>query len=197
VQWPCNGRSPDGTERLYTDGVFRTSAAQCETFGHDLDTGAVVTADEYRARDPAGKAFLKPAAWEPPKEVPDDDYPLMLTTGRVLFQFHTRTKTARVPALQDAAPHPELEISEPDARRLGLADGERVDVESRRGRVEARLRIADVLPGHVFLPFHYGSWDRPGVPRAANELTLTTWDPVSKQPSFKYAAVRVRRARSR
>jgi anaerobic selenocysteine-containing dehydrogenase len=197
VQWPCNGRSPEGTERLYADGVFRTSAAQCETYGHDLETGATVTPDEYRARDPAGKAHLKAAHWEPPREQPDDDYPLLLTTGRVLVHFHTRTKTARAPQLQQAAPEPSLELAQADARRLGLADGERVEVESRRGRVEARVRIADILPGHAFLPFHYGYWDRPGVPRAANELTLTTWDPVSKQPSFKYAAVRVRRARSR
>ena len=67
-----------------------------------------------------------------------------------------------------------------------------VEVESRRGTVRAPARVGDILPGHLFLPFHYGYWDEPGDGhrRAANELTLTAWDPVSKQPHFKYAAAR-------
>jgi anaerobic selenocysteine-containing dehydrogenase len=68
-----------------------------------------------------------------------------------------------------------------------------VEVESRRGKLRARARVGDIEPGCVFAPFHYGYWDDDGRPRAANELTLTTWDPVSKQPQFKCAAVRVRR----
>ena len=74
---------------------------------------------------------------------------------------------------------------------MGIADGDLVEVESRRGKLRLQARVGDVAQGCAFLPFHYGDWDRPGESRAANELTLTGWDPVSKQPYFKYAAVRV------
>jgi ferredoxin-nitrate reductase len=88
-----------------------------------------------------------------------------------------------------------VELSKPDAERLGLHEGERVVVESRRGQVEAEARIGEPREGVVFLPFHFGYWDnRSGPPTAANELTVTEWDPVSKQPMFKIAAVRVRKA---
>lgn len=136
-----------------------------------------------------------PAEYQAPPEVPDDDYPFWLTTGRLVYHWHTRTKTARSPRLQAAAPDGVLEMNPEDLGRLGLSDGDWVDVESRRGRVRVPVRGADVLPGHAFLPMHFGYWDEPGRPRAANELTQTLWDPVSKQPTFKVAAVRIRRAR--
>ncbi|MDX6554424.1 MAG: hypothetical protein QOD86_619, partial [Miltoncostaeaceae bacterium] len=84
-------------------------------------------------------------------------------------------------------------------RGLGVLEGDLVRVESLRGALEGRARISGIRPGMVFVPFHYGYWDRgdgvgpSGAPRAANELTITAWDPVSKQPAFKVAAVRVRR----
>jgi anaerobic selenocysteine-containing dehydrogenase len=68
-----------------------------------------------------------------------------------------------------------------------------IEVESRRGKLRAPARLGEIEPGTVFVPFHYGYWDADGRPRAANELTLTAWDPVSKQPQFKCAAVRVRK----
>src|SRR5262249_19065366 len=74
IQWPCNDRFPEGAERLYAEGVFPTDAARASTFGHDLITGAATTPDEYRARDPHGKALLKPAHYLPPHEHPDDAY---------------------------------------------------------------------------------------------------------------------------
>jgi ferredoxin-nitrate reductase len=118
-------------------------------------------------------------------------------TGRSTFQFHTRTKTARAPELDAAAPDVWVELSTNDAASLGIADGDRVRVESRRGHVDARARVDGTRDGVVFVPFHYGYWDQ-GEPgdhdRAANELTMTIWDPVSKQPSFKSGAVRVTRA---
>ncbi|MDQ2682912.1 MAG: nitrate reductase, partial [Chloroflexota bacterium] len=85
-----------------------------------------------------------------------------------------------------------------DAAGLGICEGAIVRVESRRGMIEAPARITDIAPGHVFAPFHYGYFDRTGAgpdnhPTAANELTLTEWDPVSRQPYFKFAAVRVRK----
>jgi anaerobic selenocysteine-containing dehydrogenase len=193
IQWPCNEEHPHGRERLYTDHRFATAAEECETFGHDLESGAPVTPEQYRANDPDGRAMLKGAHYMPPLEAPDDGYPYWLTTGRRVYQFHTRTKTARAPALNAAAPRPELEISVEDAAREGITSGQLIEVESRRGRVEVVAKIAVILQGHVFLPFHYGYWDRPGHPTAANELTLSSWDPVSKQPHFKYAAVRLKK----
>jgi ferredoxin-nitrate reductase len=193
IQWPCNEAHPDGAERLYTDGVFNTAADRCETYGHDLITGAAVTAEEYRAKDPQGRAVIKAADYVPPHEEPDDAYPLLLTTGRIVYHFHTRTKTGRARALQEAAPDGFVQLSEADAAEHGIRDGDMVEVSSRRGVACAPARIGEIEPGHVFMPFHYGYWDRPDHPRAANELTLTGWDPVSKQPHFKYAAVRVRK----
>jgi anaerobic selenocysteine-containing dehydrogenase len=195
IQWPCNTEHPEGRERLYTDGVFRTGANECELYGHDLLTGAAVSGEEYRARDPRGRAVIKPAEYVPPTEEPDTDYPLWLTTGRVTFQWHTRTKTARAKRLNEAAPDVFVQISTVDAERYGLKEGDLVEVTSRRGRVIGAARVGGILDGHVFVPFHYGRWDDASRPRAANELTLTGWDPVSKQPHFKFAAVRIARAR--
>jgi len=193
VSWPVNAEHPDGTERLYADGVFPTHADYTESYGHDLDTGAGVSAEQYRAADPGGRAIIKAAEHQEPHEVPDDDYPLWLTTGRQVYHFHTRTKTGWSRALNDAAPDAFVQLSPEDAEHHGLQNGDWVLVESRRGVVIERAMIGNIEPGLVFIPFHYGSWDDPSRPRAANELTLTEWDPVSKQPHFKYAAVRISR----
>jgi ferredoxin-nitrate reductase len=104
VQWPCNDEHPDGTERLYADGNFNTETDYCETYGRDLLTGAESTEMEHRALAPAGRAFLLAAGYQPPHEVPEEEYPFSYTTGRTVYQFHTRTKTARAPQLQAAAP---------------------------------------------------------------------------------------------
>ena len=203
VQWPCTAEAPDGTERLYTAGRFNTDPAYCETFGHDLDTGAAKDETAYRAMRPDGRAILQAAAWRPPDEAPDPDHPLLLTTGRTVYHFHTRTKTGRAPELQAAAPDVWAELHPDDARELGVAEGDRVEIASRRGTIEAPVRIAPIRRGHVFVPFHYGYWDRDaagpdgGPGRAANELTRTHWDPVSKQPLYKVGAVRVTRAGGR
>jgi hypothetical protein len=130
----------------------------------------------------------------PPVEEPDEEYPFFLSTGRVVYHFHTRTKTGRAKALRDAAPDAFVQINGDDARRLGVKDGEMLRMTSRRGVAEAPARIGDIEPGTLFMPFHYGYWDDPGRPRAANELTLYDWDPVSKQPHFKYAAVKLAKA---
>lgn len=85
-------------------------------------------------------------------------------------------------------------MNEDDALRLSIKEGESLRVTSRRGAAEAPARIGDIEPGTLFMPFHYGYWDDPGRARAANELTLYEWDPVSKQPHFKYAAVKLEKA---
>ncbi|TYZ14511.1 molybdopterin-dependent oxidoreductase [Hymenobacter lutimineralis] len=195
IQWPCNEQHPDGAEHLYTDHQFNTHADYCETYGYDLVTGAEKQPEEYKANDPKGKAIILAADYEPPHEEPDAEYPLWFTTGRVVYHFHTRTKTGRARALQEAAPAGFVQLSAEDAARHGIAEGDLVTVESRRGKVTEPARIGDIEPGLVFMPFHYGYWDHDEHDkRAANELTLTEWDPISKQPHFKYAAVRIRKA---
>ena len=193
VQWPCNDEHPDGTERLYADGSFNTETDYCETYGRDLLTGAESTEVEHRALNSAGRAFLLAAEYQPPHEEPDEEYPFSYTTGRTIYHFHTRTKTARAPQLQSAAPDAWVELSPADAESLGVGEGDVVRVESPRGRLEAKARISGIKKGVVFAPFHYGYFDGDGHPRAANELTITEWDPASKQPLYKVGAARVTR----
>jgi anaerobic selenocysteine-containing dehydrogenase len=177
VQW--------GGERLYTDGVFNTDTDYAETYGEDLSTGAATTEEEHRAKAPAGRAFLHPAQPEPSPETPDEEHPLLLTTGRTVYQFHTRTKTGRAPELDAAAPREWVQLSDADAAALGIGEGDVVRVTSPRGSTEAPARLGGTREGVVFVPFHYGG---------ANEMTISAWDPVSRQPLFKVAAVRVERA---
>lgn len=191
IQYPCDDERPDGTERLYADGVFYTGADECQSYGRNLNTGALVTAQEYRAHDPRGRAKLLASHYEPPSEAPDDAYPFWLTTGRLVYQFQTRTKTGRSPALRAAAPDAFVEVNPEDARALGITEGEMVRVASRRGYVDAPARLTGIRAGLVFIPFHYGYWDERGRRRSANELTLFEWDPASKQPHYKYAAVKL------
>jgi ferredoxin-nitrate reductase len=200
IQWPCTGEAPPGTERLYTAGVFNTRTDYTETYGEDLATGAAFSERDHRAKAPEGRAFLQAAPYEPAPETPDEEFPLLLTSGRTIYHFHTRTKTGRAPELDAEAPEVWVELSAADAEMLGVVEGDRIRVRSRRGVVEAPARIGGARPGVVFIPFHYGYWDlaehavpSDGPGRAANELTLTSWDPVSKQPIFKAAAVRVER----
>jgi anaerobic selenocysteine-containing dehydrogenase len=196
IQWPCNDEHPDGTERLYADGKFWAQPDYCEAYGKDLITGAPLEPTEYRAMNPDGKAIIKAAEYVPPHEQPNRDHPFVLTTGRTLYQFHTRTKTGRASQLQHAAPEVWVEVSAADASRLRIAEGDVVEVSTPRGSVTAKARISGIRDGVLFLPFHYGYWDEQDAGdhhRAANELTLTDWDPVSKQPIFKTAAAQLRR----
>jgi ferredoxin-nitrate reductase len=197
VQWPCNDEHPDGTERLYGDGNYNTKTDYCETYGRDLLTGAESTESEHRALAPAGRTLLLAAEYQPTHEEPGEEYPFRYTTGRTIYHFHTRTKTARAPQLQNAAPDAWVEISASDAERLGVREGDLVRVESPRGWLEAKARISSIKERVVFTPFHYGYFDQPdgpdGHPRAANELTITEWDPASKQPLYKVGAVRLAR----
>jgi anaerobic selenocysteine-containing dehydrogenase len=197
IQWPCTDEHPDGTERLYADGRFWADPGYCEEYGRDMVTGAPVSETEYKALNPDGKAVLKAAEYLPPHELPSEEYPFQLITGRTLYHFHTRTKTGRAPQLQAAAPDVWVEMAAGDAADRGFDEGDLLEISTPRGRVEARLRVSGIRPGVVFLPFHYGYWDTDdGDRRAANELTVTDWDPVSKQPIFKTAAAAVRRLAS-
>ncbi len=199
IQWPCNEDNPDGTERLYAGGTFWSDPEYCESYGRDLITGAPVEPQEYKAMNPSAKAVIKAAAYQPPHEPTREDYPFLLTTGRTLFHFHTRTKTARSPQLQAAAPEVWVECSTRDAAAAGLREGDLAEVSTPRGSIRAAVRISGIRDGVLFLPFHYGYWDTPAGHepdphgRAANELTLTDWDPASKQPIFKTAAAALHR----
>jgi len=195
IQWPCTEEAPDGTPRLYTEGRFNTDPAKTEDFGHELKTGATFTAEQHSAKQPAARAFLKPADYHPSPEVASDECPLLLTTGRTIYHFHTRTKTGRAPQLDEAAPDVWVELNPGDAQRLGIVEGDLVEVSSPRGKIEGAARITRIRPGVVYIPFHYGDWRAEGREhhRAANELTITAWDPVSKQPIYKVAAVAVKK----
>ncbi|GHF41218.1 molybdopterin oxidoreductase family protein [Streptomyces griseosporeus] len=199
IQWPCTPDRPEGTPRLYTDGIAYAHPDTCESYGKDMVTGAGVEPVEYRSLNPDGKAVLKAAEYLPPHEDTSPEHPLLLITGRTVYHFHTRTKTGRVPELNAAAPDVWAELSPEEAARQGLSDGDLIEVRTPRGAVRARLRTTAMRDGTVFLPFHYGYWDTPaghrpaddGAGRAANEATITDWDPVSKQPLFKTCAARV------
>ena len=162
--------------------------------------------------NPAGRAILKSCHYEPDLEHTTPEYPLQLSNGRIARHFHTRTKTGRTKELQGKDPEPWVQISLEDAESLAISEGEFALVESRRGKVELRVRVGDIKKGCVFIPFHYGYFDvKDGRARAANELTqgmyllqkgkrsirfadeahTEQWDPVSKQPMFKSGAVRV------
>lgn len=208
VQWPVNAEHPEGTPRLHTDGRFPTRAEEAESYGHDLHTGESVSEDAYRAMAPDGRAQFKTAPYEGPSASTTGEHPLRLATGRTAYHFHTRTKTGRTPALDEAAPRVWVEMSAADCERLGLQEGDVVRVDSEHGHVTAPVRVGEVREGTVFAPFHYGSGQhgttppaRPAAPAhhsddfgrhsAANELTHTELDPVSHQPVFKNTPVRV------
>ncbi|KAF8155472.1 putative periplasmic nitrate reductase [Crassisporium funariophilum] len=194
VQWPCNKDTcPDGTERLYEAGVFPVSPWM-EEFCHDLETGAPYSLAEYKQFNPAGRAILKSAHHTTPPESPTPAYPYFLTTGRSVYHFHTRTKTGRADRLRRAGGEGYVQMHAEDAGEVGVSEGEEVLVESRRGKVQVPVRVGGIEKGVVFVPFHYGSFNHEtGETRAANELTQSGWDPVSKQPYFKGGAVRIQR----
>lgn len=155
LQWPCPTPEHPGTPRLHATQFTR------------------------------GRGRFTPLEYIPPAEVPDAEYPLTLTTGRVLYQFHTATMTARVGGLNDLAPNGYIEISSADASKLGLGDGDRALITSRRGEVVTQARVTDRVPeGVVFMPFHFAdTW--------TNLLTSGALDPVAKAPELKVCAVRV------
>lgn len=195
VQWPCTAEYPFGKERLFDDGIFFTSTEYCESYGHDLETGAPISKADYNATNPDGRAILKACDYVPDLEQTSQEFPLHLSTGRNTLHFHTRTKTGRTPALQNALPEPRIHLNEIDAQKEGLQDGDWAVIKSARGKVEMKVEIGNMSEGNTFIPFHFGYFDNPeGPSRAANELTRENWDSVSKQPMFKSGAISVQKA---
>jgi anaerobic selenocysteine-containing dehydrogenase len=189
VRWPCNERYPEGCERLYEDLEFWTGIDECESYGANFLTGNKHTRSDYEHIDPKGKAFLKPVHWRRQPNPTDEEFPFVLNTGRNVYHFHTRTKTARSEVLNRHAPRAYVEVNPEDAERLGIGQGDLVEILSRQGRWEGPAMVVDTVRlGEVFVPFHYGNGTA-----SANQHTLYARDPVSKQPQFKSSPVQVRR----
>ncbi|TWS22741.1 molybdopterin-dependent oxidoreductase [Tsukamurella sputi] len=137
---------------------------------------------------PSGRARFLARPYLPPAELPDDEYPLVLTTGRLAHQWHTMTKTGRVAKLNRLDPAPFLQLNPEDADRLGLTTGVRVRVSSRRGGATLPVAVDDaVRPGVCFAPMHFA--DSFGEDVAVNAVTNDAVDPESLQPEFKVCAV--------
>jgi formate dehydrogenase major subunit len=155
LQWPCPTEEHPGTQYLHKDRFTR------------------------------GKGMLHAIDYKPPAEEPDADYPLFLTTGRSFVHFHSGTMSRVSPTLHRELETNYMEISPTDAKALGIKDGERVKVSSRRGEIQIKAKISrKVDRGVVFIPFHFAE-------AAANILTNPAHDPVAKIPEFKACAVKV------
>jgi len=149
------------------------------------DGPVVLFSDGFPTR--SGRAKFVPAQSSAEAELPNDEYPLVLNTGRVLEHWHTGSMTRRAKALDSIEPEAFVGIHPDDARELGVEDGDRVRVTSPRGSIELRARVADrEHPGAVFIPFHFRE-------ASANLLTTDVLDPDGKIPAFKFCAVRVER----
>lgn len=178
VQWPA---APDGGDRnpirYVNDGVSQA-----------LRTRPDGSAPRLWFPTPSGRAVFYPRPHLPTAELPDDDYPFLLNTGRVQHQWHTLTKTGTIAKLNKLNPGPFVEIHPEDAARLSIAEGHHVEVASRRGRAVLPAVITDrVREGTVFAPFHWN--DLYGEYLAINSVTNDAIDPLSFQPEFKACAV--------
>jgi len=157
LQWPCLDEKHPGTRFLHKDRFSR------------------------------GLGKFHPTSYREPKELPDKEYPFILSTGRVLFHWHTGTMTRRVKGLEELYPEGLVEIHPQDADKIGLATDELVEVSSRRGKVVAKAKITEKSPpGIVFMTFHFKE-------AAANLLTIDALDPVAKIPEYKVCAVKVQK----
>jgi formate dehydrogenase alpha subunit len=155
IHWPCPTEAHEGTPILHTTRFTR------------------------------GKGLFHAIAHTPPAELPDKDYPFILTTGRVLYHYHTGTMTMKTKGLNLLSPECFVEISESDAKKMALDTGARVDVSSRRGKITAKLKVSSkAVEGTVFIPFHFAE-------AAANELTNAKLDPTAKIPEFKVCAIKI------
>ena len=142
----------------------------------------------HREQFAKGKGTFHPIDFIPPAETADDEYPLYLTTGRLLYQYHTGTMTMKSEGLMDIAPECFVEMSPQDASKYAIGDGDVVNVSSRRGSIEARIKISNkAVTGTVFIPFHYAR-------AAANRLTNAALDPISGIPELKVCAVKLSKA---
>src|SRR5262245_3960548 len=179
VFWPCPARDPDGkpidhpgTPRLFEPRSWNPIAKGAGPFYF-----------------PDGKARFHAIHYEPPTEDVDADYPVILTTGRVVSMFLSGNQTRRIGPLVDQYPEPLLELHPVLAKEHGIADGDWVTVESRRGSLTVRCQVVTTIrPDTVFVPYHW-----PG-PKSVNLATISSQDPISKIPEYKVCAARIRKA---
>ncbi len=164
IFWPCPTEDHPGTPRLF----------------------------EERFYHPDGKAKFHAIEYNPPKEVPDEEFPLILTSGRVVYQYLSGNQTRRIGFLVQQCPEPYVEIHPETAMKLKINDGERVRVVSRRGEgVFPALVVRTIRPDTIFIPYHWGE------ELAVNQLTNPALDPTSKIPEFKACAARIEKIHSR
>ncbi len=157
LQWPCPDKKHPGTPYLHKDMFTR------------------------------GKGLFSAVEFIPPAELPDKTYPYVLTTGRILYHFHTGTMSRRVDGLDEVRPDGFVEINPQDAKDLGIRHGDYAEISSRRGTVAARCIVTErSRPGAVFMAFHFRE-------AAANILTNDALDPVAKIPEFKVCAVKIKK----
>ncbi len=172
VFWPCPSDDHPGTPRLFEPGSWNPVAKGAGPFYF-----------------PDGRARFVLSEYRPPAEVTDDEYPVILTTGRVITQFLSGTQTRRIGPLIDYYPEPRVEMHPQLAERLGIAHDDWTLVESRRGSVTLRAQVATTIrPDTVFIPYHWAG------AKSANQLTISAQDPISKIPEYKVCAVRVSKA---
>ncbi|PKL61895.1 MAG: formate dehydrogenase subunit alpha [Methanomicrobiales archaeon HGW-Methanomicrobiales-2] len=134
---------------------------------------------------PDGMGIMHAIEWKPPAEVPDAEYPYILTTGRCIWHWHTGSMTRRSETLDNEVPTGWIEINTEDAKALGVKDKEMVRATSRRGTVDVPAKVTDeIKKGVMFMPFHFAEC-------AANTLTNNALDPIAKIPEFKACAVKV------
>jgi len=172
VFWPCPDEDHPGTPRLFEPGSWNPVARGSGPFYF-----------------PDGKARFNVATYTPPTEDVDGDYPIILTTGRVVSHFLSGTQTRRIGPLVRQYPEPHVEIHPVLAGKLDIRDGEWVEVESRRGSATLRAQVVNTIrPDTIFIPYHWAGR------KSANQLTISAQDPISKIPEFKVCAVRVRKA---
>lgn len=179
VFWPCpsedaHGNPIDhtGTPRLFEPGSWNPIARGAGPFYF-----------------PDGKARFNVAPYTPPTEEVDEDYPIILTTGRVVSQFLSGTQTRRIGPLVRQYPEPRIEMHPRLAERLGIKDGDWATAESRRGSCTLRAQVVETIrPDTVFIPYHWAGR------KSANQLTVSAQDPISKIPEYKVCAVNVRKA---
>jgi len=164
-QLPCPEADHPGTPRLFTDLHFPR---------------------------PDGRAALLSRDYEEPAETPDAEYPFVLITGRLAGHFNTRTRTGRTPRLNATAPDGFVAIHPEDAVRLGISSKDQVEITSRRGSVRLSAHLTDrLLVGTIFIPWHYGSALWVGEGKLANFVTNPVYDIHSKQPEYKFSAVKI------
>jgi assimilatory nitrate reductase catalytic subunit len=172
VFWPCPADDHPGTPRLFEPGSWNPVAKGAGPFYF-----------------PDGKARFVPAPYSPPAEETDEEYPLILTTGRVVSHFLSGAQTRRIGPLVDHCPEPYIELHERLAASLGLGPGDWATARSRRGSVTLRVAVVKTIrPDTVFIPYHWGG------AKSANTLTIAAQDPISKIPEYKVCAVRLEKA---